>query len=117
VNGLVRFTTMVMFVGFILLFGVIIGINTAEEGIRHIEGVPPNSGQRAFSIQSQNGQVGIDVLGKTYQHELPDAKTWQALKEKQKDHISFLSRIANEMGQMIRNGTKNGLEWLLQVGN
>lgn len=110
---MVRFTTMLMLVGLVLLFGVIIGINTAEEGISRVEGLPDGQ-PKAFAIQSEHGQVDVAVLGKTYQSALPDKQSLQVIKNKQADSITLLGSLVNHVGTTIRDGARNGMSWLLE---
>ncbi|MBO8171454.1 MAG: DUF3679 domain-containing protein [Bacillaceae bacterium] len=112
----------------ILLFGVLLGIDTAEKGIRRIDGNPGASG--AFHIKRVDGnRIELEVLGQTIvtdrsgnpisqqETEQTEPKKEPVIPQEQAEpaprETSWLSRIGNQLGDWLSTNTRRGLEWLI----
>jgi hypothetical protein len=101
-----------LLVGF-LFFGVLLGINTAEKGIHQIEGASSNVTSQALKVTpSKPGEVEVAVLGKKYtaQTPIPDMEKIKS-SEIVQGAGNRISRIGNDLGTLLKEGTRSGLEW------
>lgn len=123
---MIRFTFKFTFIIILLLFGMLIGMNIAENGIYEVTGTtePPKS----FQIVKQDNQVDVMVLGKTYSSELPNNLTddsGQANGEKQTanqikqpvadNDVNFMSNLGNKLGELFQIGTEKGLNLIAKL--
>lgn len=102
----------------VLLFGIFLGIDTAERNIQKIQG--SEGASRAVQITPENGRVEIAVLGHAVKTEAPvENVEEQVEKKKQKvkemrgeigDRATLLAQVGNEMGQGLRKGTRKALD-------
>jgi hypothetical protein len=97
-----------------LFIGVLLGINTAENGIYRIEGASSSAKAQALQVTPSNsGQVEVAVLGKKYtaQADLPDM---EQIKESSSKVVqgtgSKLSDWGTQIGDWLSKTTRTGLE-------
>ncbi|MBN2908562.1 DUF3679 domain-containing protein [Polycladomyces sp. WAk] len=96
----------------VLMFGVFLGIDTAEQNIQKIQG---NEGApRAVHITPENGRVEISVMGHVVETENPvSEKNVQRVKQVKRsveENSGILAKMGNEMGSGIREGARKAIE-------
>ncbi|WP_091837686.1 DUF3679 domain-containing protein [Marininema halotolerans] len=109
-----RYTMQAIALLLALLFGIVIGVGSAETNIQEIQGNPDS--QRAVQVTpDQQGRVEIAVLGHVYETDHTGALS--EVKEKKKETSetavqltdasnSWLSKAGNGAGQSIREVTR-----------
>jgi len=99
----------------VLLFGIFLGIDTAEQNMHRMQGSA--GAPRAVHITPDEGQVEISVLGHVYETESPvvvDRKEDKEKKEKPKTEEekpaansgSWLAQAGNQTGTRIKDATR-----------
>jgi hypothetical protein len=96
----------------VLMFGVFLGIDTAEQNIQKIQG---NEGApRAVHITPENGRVEISVMGHVVETQNPVSKEnvqrVKQVKRSVEQNDGLLAKMGNEMGNGIRQGTRKAIE-------
>lgn len=137
---MIRFTFKFTFIIILLLFGMLIGMNIAENGIYEVTGTTETP--KSFQIVKQDNQVDVMVLGKTYSSELPDnlagdngqansgqTKNDQSGKapniEKQtanqnkqpvaENDVNFMSNLGNKLGELFQVGAEKSLNLIAKL--
>lgn len=106
----IQFAVLVIF----LFVGVLLGINTAENGIYRIEGASSSVKAQALQVTpTETGQVEVAVLGKKYtaQADLPNMEQIKQSSSKMVQGTgSKLSQWGTQIGDWLSNATRKGLE-------
>lgn len=89
----------VMTLMLVLMFGIFLGIDTAERNIQKIQG--SEGAPRAVQITPENGRVEIAVLGHVYETDVPEEAV-----EETKEEVEEVKTVVNQQGS-----------WLAQAGN
>lgn len=113
-----RFTMQVISLLLAVIFGIFLGIDTAERNIQKMQG--SEGAPRAVQITPENGRVEIAVLGHVYEAENPMPKEKKKqVKNKVEQQIetgeSLFSRFGNEVGLGLEKGTRKALELLVSL--
>lgn len=96
-----------------LLIGIFLGIDSAEQNIHKMEGA--QGAPRAIHITPENGRVEIAVMGQVYDAEAPvDSPEPEQVKEEIQQAAdsgkNLLGQVGNQVGHGIRLGTRKALE-------
>jgi hypothetical protein len=110
-----RWTAQVTVLLLVLMFGVFLGIDTAEQNIQKIQG---NEGApRAVQITPENGRVEISVMGHVMETENPVSKEniqrVKQVKRSVEQDSGMLAEMGNEMGNGIRQGARKAIEMIV----
>ncbi len=115
-----RFTLQAISLLLATIFGIFLGIDTAEKNMQKMQGY--EGAPRALQITPENGRVEISVLGHVYETENPLPKEKVAKKveqteseEEDSEEKNLLSRIGNGVGQGLEHGTRRALEALVSL--
>jgi hypothetical protein len=103
----------------VLMFGLFLGIDTAEQNMQKIQG--SQGAPRAVQITPENGRVEISVLGHVYEAENPVNKEEERepkVKEGDSSQVSsrsleessWMAQMSNQVGQGLRQGTRKALD-------
>ncbi|WP_229751881.1 DUF3679 domain-containing protein [Marinithermofilum abyssi] len=103
----------------VLMFGLFLGIDTAEQNIQKIQG--SQGAPRAVQITPENGRVEIAVLGHVYEAENPVKKEEEREPKVKKgessqvssrslEESSWMAQVSNQVGQGLRQGTRKALD-------
>lgn len=87
----------------VLMFGIFLGIDTAERNIQKIQG--SEGASRAVQITPENGRIEIAVLGHVYETEVAEETMEEAVEETE-ERVEEAKTVANRHGS-----------WLAQAGN
>ncbi|PTX64840.1 uncharacterized protein DUF3679 [Melghirimyces profundicolus] len=104
----------------VLMFGIFLGIDTAEQNIHRMQGSP--EAPRAVHITPDDGGVEISVLGHVYETDSPVVINREPEEEEKKEPEeaekpppsapadgSWLSRAGNQTGEGLKSVTRNVL--------
>ncbi|CAM5793842.1 MULTISPECIES: DUF3679 domain-containing protein [Brevibacillus] len=87
---------------FVLLIGVVLGLQTAERGIQKVSGMPEQPPQ-TFSIKKiDNGKMEIAVMGKQVQTAPGQV-------------VNYMSNAGQSLGQIVKDGARVAIEWLASI--
>lgn len=105
----------------VLMFGIFLGIDTAEQNIHRNQG--SEGAPRAVHITPQDGRVEIAVLGHVYQTESPvviqekqdkgpspDESTQVETPPTDPDDSGWLTTAGNQAGEGIKQATRKAIE-------
>lgn len=106
-----------LFLSVLFVFGIIMGISFAEQGINRVAGNVDEAAPKSFHVTQSNQKLEIKVLGKTVETELPPSnpKTDQQNVVKKSDQTPFLSKVGNKLGNVIQSGTEKGLQYISKI--
>ncbi len=98
----------------ILLFGVLIGMQQANQGIIKMKGYEDPDLQSAFQVENETGDVQASILGNNV--------TSQDLHEKQEqleqiEAFNFFSQIGKQLATLVSNGVSSILESIATLLN
>ncbi|MDQ0224808.1 YqxA family protein [Metabacillus niabensis] len=98
----------------ILLFGVLIGMQQANQGIIKMKGYQDPDLQSAFQVENETGDVQASILGNNV--------TSQDLQEKQEqleqiEAFNFFSQIGKQFATLVSNGVSSLLESIATLLN
>jgi len=98
----------------ILLFGVLIGMQQANQGIIKMKGYEDPDLQSAFQVENETGDVQASILGNNV--------TSQNLQEKQEqleqiEAFNFFSQIGKQFATLVSNGVSSLLESIATLLN
>ncbi|MGN7940768.1 YqxA family protein [Virgibacillus sp. 6R] len=98
----------------ILLFGVLIGMQYANQGIIKMKGYQDPDLQSAFQVENETGDVQASILGNNV--------TSQDLQEKQEqleqiEAFNFFSQIGKQFATLVSNGVSSLLESIATLLN
>ncbi len=114
-----RFTLQAISLLLATIFGIFLGIDTAEKNMQKMQG--SEGAPRALQITPENGRLEISVLGHVYESENPLPKEKVTKKMEQTNFVeksqeeNLLSRIGNGVGQGLEQGTRKALEALVSL--
>lgn len=106
----------------VMMFGVFLGIDTAEQNIQKIQG---NEGApQAVHITPENGGVEISVMGhvvetgnpvpqKNIQQPQKNTQQVKQVKRSVEQGGGMLAEVGNEMGNGIRQGARKAIEMIV----
>jgi hypothetical protein len=83
----------------ILLAGVVLGIQTAEQGMNKVEGMPEQKPQSFYIKQIDKGEMEIAVMGKQVQANPTEM-------------ANYVSSVGLSIGGAVKRGTRDLLNWL-----
>ena len=123
---MIRFTFRYGALVVLLVFGILIGMNIAEKGIYRVVGDPDTPSQSFQVSKKEDGRVVVQVMGETYQSQ-ENGRMGQAkkalnkeqkqTKEEEKQQITFISRLGEDLGLFFQNGAEKGLKMLAGLIN
>ncbi|PAD66849.1 hypothetical protein CHH83_21900 [Bacillus sp. 7586-K] len=98
----------------ILLFGVLIGMQQANQGIIKMKGYQDPDLQSAFQVENETGDFQASILGNNV--------TSQDLQEKQEqleqiEAFNFFSQIGKQFATLVSNGVSSLLESIATLLN
>ncbi|KOO43861.1 YqxA family protein [Priestia koreensis] len=99
---MVKFTIRCLLVASLLFFGVLLGMQTANEGLIKMKGYEDPALSKAVNISTDDGEVEASVLGAKSKFNLEEK---QQLLEKRKAFNLF-----SNAGKKIANATKGAAE-------
>ncbi|SMO50559.1 DUF3679 domain-containing protein [Melghirimyces algeriensis] len=108
----------------VLMFGIFLGIDTAEQNIHQTQG--SQGAPRAVHITpDEEGQMKISVLGYVYETDqaLPDQEAEDSEREeREKSNVSasdsdesWLAQAGNETGEGLKKATRKALDQLVAL--
>ncbi|PTM59516.1 uncharacterized protein DUF3679 [Desmospora activa DSM 45169] len=112
----------VMALMLVLMFGIFLGIDTAERNIQKIQG--SEGAPRAVQITPENGRIEIAVLGNVYETEVSDEVVEETEEKKEavqegkavvNQQGSWLAKTGNHTGQQVRKAARKVLESLVAM--
>jgi cell division GTPase FtsZ len=108
---MVKFMMKCFLIVTVLLLGVLIGMQQANEGMKKMRGYNDPSLQGAFHISDNNGEVEASVLGrKVTSHDLEE-------KQKQLENVESFNFFSS-MGEKLGNGISAIFEKIMiAIGN
>lgn len=108
---MVKFIMKCFLIVTVLLLGVLIGMQQANEGMKNMRGYNDPSLQGAFHISDDNGEVEASVLGrKVTSHDLEQ-------KQKQLEDVEAFN-LFSSMGEKLGNGISALFEKIMiAIGN
>lgn len=112
----------VMALMLVLMFGIFLGIDTAERNIQKIQG--SEGAPRAVQITPENGKIEIAVLGNVYETDVSDEVVEEEEEKKEGEQEkegkqvlnhqgSWLAKTGNQTGQQVREAARKLLESLV----
>ncbi|WP_107726570.1 DUF3679 domain-containing protein [Desmospora activa] len=117
-----RLMVQVMALMLVLMFGIFLGIDTAERNIQKIQG--SEGAPRAVQITPENGRIEIAVLGNVYETEVSDEVVEETEEKKEavqegkavvNQQGSWLAKTGNHTGQQVRKAARKVLESLVAM--
>lgn len=101
---------------FVLFFGVLLGIDTAEKGIYRIEGAPSGMVTPALEVTPKDdGALEVAVLGKKYKADQAMTKVNEVkstTSELAAGAGNQIGRLGILLGNWLKETTRIGLEWI-----
>ncbi len=97
-----KFTFQIVLLVMILLFGVFLGMDTAEKGIYSIEGMPSAPTQSFEMEKLDDESIQVSVFGKSIANTVSVAPS-----------EDFISGLGNNIGLFITEATRTGVDFLL----
>lgn len=98
---MIRFTLKCSFILLVLFLGVLIGMQTANDGIKKMKGYDDPTISSAFTVnQSNNGEMEAAILGeKVTSHDIEKKKE----KLEKIKAFNFFSSVGKQLGEAISN--------------
>jgi hypothetical protein len=106
-----KFTAKVILLLSTLLFGLILGIQQAEQGIISIKGIQENEKESFYIQKIDDGNIQVAVLGEAF-----STKDWEEKQEdwKQRHHHNRISSLGNKLGETVYMISRKSAEWFVR---
>ena len=91
----IKFISMVI----LLLVGIVVGMQTAEQGMKKIDGSEEQKSQTFAVTKVNQNQVDIAVMGKQ-------------IRTEPKKMVTYVSQTGESIGLWVKKNTETAIKWL-----